>query len=242
MRVLLISDIHANLPALEAVLKEAKKIGFDEIWCAGDIVGYYPWPNEVAQWVRENVNRCVMGNHDAIVAGLVSPEYFSSAAYEAILWTLKELDEENRAFISSLPLYEEIESTFLVHDTPLEPMSMYYILSPQEALEVFRNTPYGKIIYGHTHIPVLYGYNGRELKVISNLDGYKLEEGFRYMLNPGSVGQPRDGVPLASFVVWDTDKGLLFHKRVDFDKEKVLKEVVKKGLPAVLGYRLFKGY
>jgi putative phosphoesterase len=242
MRILLISDIHSNLPALEAVIEEANKIGYDTIWCAGDIVGYYPWPNEVADWVKGNVHHCVMGNHDAVIAGLVSPEYFSSHAYTAIMWTAEHLTEENKKFISNLPVAKEIGQTILVHDTPLRPLSMEYILYPEQALEVFEKTPYRLIVYGHTHIPALFAYTGKDLQIHYTIDGVNLDLRYRYMLNPGSVGQPRDGIPLASFLIWDTDKNLLIHKRVDFDKEKVLKELKVKGLPLELGYRLFDGF
>ncbi len=241
MRILLISDIHANLPALEAVLKEAKKIGYDQVWCAGDIVGYYPWANEVTEWVRENAHRCAMGNHDAVVAGLVDPTYFSSHAYTAIVWTLENLTEENKRFISQLPLVEKMGNLCLVHDTPLRPLSMEYILYPEQAWEVFQQTPYWLTVYGHTHIPVLYTYTGEGLKVNYSPDGVFLKENYRYLVNPGSVGQPRDGIPLASFLIWDTEKNLLIHKRVDFDKEKVLQGLKEKGLPLELGYRLLKG-
>jgi len=241
MRILILSDIHANWPALEAVLNEARKIGFDQIWCAGDIVGYYPWCNEVTHWVRENVQRCVMGNHDAIIAGLVSPDYFSSYAYTAIIWTLRELSRENKGFISQLPLVIKDKSTLLVHDTPLRPLSMEYILYPEEALEVLKNTPQRLIFYGHTHIPILFELGREELKVVYEMDGYPLREDKKYLINPGSVGQPRDGIPLASFLIWDTERNLLFHKRVDFDKEKVIRELKKRNLPEELGYRLLKG-
>jgi predicted phosphodiesterase len=241
MRILILSDIHANWPALEAVLNEARKIGFDQIWCAGDIVGYYPWCNEVTHWVRENVQRCVMGNHDAIIAGLVSPDYFSSYAYTAIIWTLRELSRENKGFISQLPLVIKDKSTLLVHDTPLRPLSMEYILYPEEALEVLKNTPQRLIFYGHTHIPILFELGREELKVVYEMDGYPLREDKKYLINPGSVGQPRDGIPLASFLIWDTERNLLFHKRVDFDKERVIRELKKRNLPEELGYRLLKG-
>jgi diadenosine tetraphosphatase ApaH/serine/threonine PP2A family protein phosphatase len=241
MRILILSDIHANWPALEAVLNEAQKIGFDQIWCAGDIVGYYPWCNEVTQWVRENVQRCVMGNHDAIIAGLISPDYFSSWAYRAIVWTLQELSEENKKFISNLPLVLKSGDTILVHDTPLRPLSMEYILYPEEALEVLKNTPQRFTFYGHTHIPILFELGEGELKVVYQMDGYTLRGDRKYLINPGSVGQPRDGIPLASFLIWDTERNLLFHKRVDFDKEKVIRELKKRNLPEELGYRLLKG-
>ena len=241
MRILILSDIHANWPALEAVLNEARKIGFDQIWCAGDIVGYYPWCNEVTHWVRENVQRCVMGNHDAIIAGLVSPDYFSSYAYTPIIWTLRELSRENKGFISQLPLVIKDKSTLLVHDTPLRPLSMEYILYPEEALEVLKNTPPRLIFYGHTHIPILFELGREELKVVYEMDGYPLREDKKYLINPGSVGQPRDGIPLASFLIWDTERNLLFHKRVDFDKERVIRELKKRNLPEELGYRLLKG-
>ena len=235
MRILLISDIHANLPALESVIKEAKRLGFDTVYCAGDLVGYYPWPNEVTEWVRENVSECVMGNHDAVIAGVISPDYFSSAAYEAIIWTAKELTEANRNFITRLPFYRKLNGTFLVHDTPLQPMSMYYILNVEDALEVFQSTDYEIVIFGHTHIPVIYAYNGKEIKVVYDLNGFKLKKRYHYLINPGSVGQPRDGIPTASFLIWDTAKGEILHRRVDFDKGKVLKEVLKRGLPEILG-------
>ena len=241
MRILILSDIHANWPALEAVLNEARKIGFDQIWCAGDIVGYYPWCNEVTHWVRENVQRCVMGNHAAIIAGLVSPDYFSSYAYTAIIWTLRELSRENKGFISQLPLVIKDKSTLLVHDTPLRPLSMEYILYPEEALEVLKNTPQRLSFYGHTHIPILFELGREELKVVYEMDGYPLREDKKYLINPGSVGQPRDGIPLASFLIWDTERNLLFHKRVDFDKERVIRELKKRNLPEELGYRLLKG-
>jgi len=241
MRILILSDIHANWPALEAVLNEARKIGFDQIWCAGDIVGYYPWCNEVTHWVRENVQRCVIGNHDAIIAGLVSPDYFSSYAYTAIIWTLRELSRENKGFISQLPLVIKDKNTLLVHDTPLRPLSMEYILYPEEALEVLKNTPQRLIFYGHTHIPILFELGREELKVVYEMDGYPLREDKKYLINPGSVGQPRDGIPLASFLIWDTERNLLFHKRVDFDKERVIRELKKRNLPEELGYRLLKG-
>ena len=242
MRVLLISDIHGNLPALESVLKEAKRLGYDTVWCAGDIVGYYPWVNEVCQWVRENVEYCVLGNHDAVIAGLVNPEYFSSAAYEAIVWTMENLSEENKKFISSLPVVKDLGDTILVHDTPLRPMSMEYILYPEQALKVLQNTDRRFTIYGHTHIPVVYEYSPEGLTIYYKSQQVVLRENSRYLINPGSVGQPRDGVPLASFAIWDRDKNLLIRKRVDFDKDRVLKEVIKRGLPPELGYRLFEGY
>ena len=241
MRVLILGDIHANLPALESVIKSAKEIGFDAIWCTGDIVGYYPWCNEVTQWVRENAQKCVMGNHDAIIAGLLSPEYFSDWAYTSIVWTEKELSEENKKFISQLRLVLKEGETTLVHDTPLRPLSMEYILSPQEALEVMQKTPYRVVFYGHTHIPILFELGKNELKVVYEINGYTLRRDRKYLINPGSVGQPRDGIPLASFVIWDTERNVLFHKRVDFDKEKVIKELKKKGLPEGLGHRLLKG-
>ena len=241
MRILLISDIHANLPALEAVLKEAKKLGYDAIWCAGDIVGYYPWPEEVCQWVRDNVEHCVLGNHDAVITGLVEPSYFSSHAYRAIVWTLETLSEECKKFLSTLPLVERLNSAVLVHDTPLRPLSMEYVLYPEQVLEIFERTPYRFVFYGHTHIPVVFEFDGKRLLTYTQPNGVALNGQNRYTVNPGSVGQPRDGIPLASFMIVDTERQTVIHKRVDFDKEKVLKGLKEKGLPLELGYRLFEG-
>jgi predicted phosphodiesterase len=243
MRWLLISDIHANLPALESVLKRASQIGYDRIMCAGDIVGYYPWANEVCDWVRENVDLCVMGNHDAIIAGLVSPEYFNGWARTAILWTMEHLTETNKEFIKNLPLKLEFpENNCLVHDTPVAPMSMYYITDPYDAVEVFRKTDYRITVYGHTHIPAAFVFNGAQVMGIKPKDLFPLRGDWRYLINPGSVGQPRDGVPKASFAVWDTDESVIYFERVEFDIDAVVKKMKEVGLPLELAYRLYEGY
>ncbi len=245
MRILLLSDIHANLPALEAVLKEAKKLTYDRIICAGDLVGYYPWPNEVVEWAKGNVDLCVLGNHDAIVAGLISPDTFSSHAREAILWTDKVLTGENRNYLKSLPLKVEFEidgKNCLVHDTPLYPLSMEYITSPYGAVEIFRNTDYRKVFFGHTHIPSVFVEANGQIVGLKPKGLFPLNGNYRYLINPGSVGQPRDGIPKASFALWDTEGGTLIFERVEFDIDKVVREIERKGLPIELGLRLYRGY
>jgi len=244
MRILLISDIHANLPALEAVLKKAKELVYDKIFCAGDIVGYYPWPNEVVEWVKENVDLCVLGNHDAIIAGLLEPDTFTSAGRETILWTDRVITNQNREFLKNLPLKVEFEidgKHSLVHDTPLRPLSMEYITSPYSAVEIFQNTDYSKVFYGHTHIPVVFVFDGAQIAGFKGQNLFPLRGDYRYLINPGSVGQPRDGIPKASFALWDTEEKVLYFERVEFDIEKVEKEMKRLGLPLELAYRLYKG-
>jgi predicted phosphodiesterase len=242
MRFLILGDIHANLPALEAVLKDAKTVGFDRIICTGDVVGYYPWPNEVVNWVRENVDVCVLGNHDAIVAGLLSPDTFSSHAREAIEWTDRIISSRNREFLKSLPLKVDfLEKTCAVHDTPVYPLSMIYITDPYGAAEVFRKTDYEKVFYGHTHIPAIFLTDGVQIFGTKPGEFFPLREGWRYLINPGSVGQPRDGVPKASYMVWDDEENVIYHRRIEFDIGAVIAAVERTGLPPELGYRLLRG-
>ncbi|NPB05754.1 MAG: metallophosphoesterase family protein [Aquificae bacterium] len=245
MRILLLSDVHANLVALEAVLKSAKKLAYDKIFCAGDLVGYYPWPNEVVEWAKGSVDVCVMGNHDAVVAGLVDPATFSGPARAAISWTDRVLTDRNRRYLSSLPLKVEFEAfgkNALVHDTPLRPLSMEYVLSPFEAAEIFEKTDYGRVFYGHTHVPVVFEGSERGVVGLKPEGLFFLKSENRYLINPGSVGQPRDGVPKASFALWDLEEDALYFERVEFDVEKVIRELKAKGLPLELGYRLYEGY
>jgi predicted phosphodiesterase len=242
VRIVLISDIHANWPALEAVWREIKKIGYDQIWCAGDIVGYYPWPNEVAQWVFEYADRVVMGNHDAIVAGLMDSDYFNDAARYAILWTLETLREDLKKRIALLPLRLDLGNSYLVHDTPLNPLSMEYITDTYSAAQTLELVDKPYTVYGHTHQPVVFAYNGNQIREFRNFQNFPLKEGWKFLINPGSVGQPRDGIPLASFAIWDTDTNRLTLKRVDFDKKKVLEEIRKVGLPEIFALRLFEGW
>jgi len=243
MRILLLSDIHANLPALEAVLKRAKEIGYDKIMCAGDLVGYYPWPNEIVEWARENVDLCVMGNHDAIIAGLFEPDTFTSSARAAILWTNEVISDKNREFIKNLPIKLEFENNHcLVHDTPLYPMSMQYITSPYEAAEVFQKTNYSRVFYGHTHLPAIFVFNGAQIAGFKGEKFFPLRGDYRYLINPGSVGQPRDGIPKASFALWDSETDTLYFERVEFPIDVVEREIKKVGLPLDLAYRLYQGY
>jgi predicted phosphodiesterase len=242
MRIVLISDIHGNLPALESFQKELEKEDYDQIWCAGDIVGYYPWPNEVCDWVWENVKYTVMGNHDAVIAGLVSPDIFSSWAYWSIVWTERVLTKENKEKISKLPILLDLKDTFLVHDTPTAPMSMFYITNGYEAEDVLSVVEKPFTVYGHTHIPAIFGFDGKNVYHLEAKGTVELPKGWKFLINPGSIGQPRDGIPLGSYAIWDRKRNTITFKRFDFDKKVVLETLEKEGLPTELGIRLFQGF
>jgi diadenosine tetraphosphatase ApaH/serine/threonine PP2A family protein phosphatase len=244
MRYAIISDIHSNLEALEAVLSKISELGVDETLCLGDIVGYNANPNECIDIVRRSGIRCIMGNHDSRAAGLEEPYDFNPMAREAVLWTMEQLTEGNREFLKKLPRELTMEGFAIfhgsIHDTDR------YILDGQDALDNFQlletlpgDTKIG--FYGHTHVKVslscqrgrVFLEQGKELK----LSPWK-----RYLINPGSVGQPRDRDPSSSFLIYDTISKKVNFYRADYDIATCQEKVIKAGLPVELAERLSLGW
>lgn len=222
MKVAVIADIHSNRPALEAVLRGIGDV--KEIYCLGDLVGYNPFPDEVVEKVRERGVRCVLGNHDhAVVTGNVFG--FNPYAARAVLWTRKKMKEKNIAYLASLPL-ELRNSFYMVHGSPRRCLEEYVALDyPDEVLKSFFVMAQRSIVaLAHTHVP------------------YVRRLGDRLLFNPGSVGQPRDHDPRASYALLDVDKRQVEIKRVRYDVEDVVEAVTREGLPRVLGYRLRGGW
>ncbi len=221
MKVAVIADIHSNLPALEAVLRD---IGDVEICCLGDLVGYYPFPDEVVEEIRDRGIRCVMGNHDhAVVTGDVRG--FNPYAARAVLWTRKRMRGKNVAYLASLPLSYR-NSFYMVHGSPRRCLEEYVTMDyPDEVLESFFLLAERSILaLAHTHVP------------------YVRRLGSRLLFNPGSVGQPRDHDPRAGYAIIDVEKKHVEIRRVRYDVEAVVEAVTREGLPGVLGYRLRDGW
>ncbi len=240
MRYGIISDIHGNLEALEVILKILKKEGVDEYLFAGDVVGYGANPRECIEIVRNLPGfRGVAGNHDWGVLNKTSLEFFNPVAKEALLWTREELTESDLDFLENLPLVVEEEEFTLVHATLEYPEEWSYIYSTYEAhrnLEILKTRV---CFFGHSHIPIFFLENehityGRE-EII------ELKEGYRYLVNVGSVGQPRDGDPRACAVIFDTEKEEIRYIRKDYPIRKAQEKIWDKGLPRVLGTRLEYG-
>jgi len=223
MKLVFISDIHSNLEALKAVLKEIEKISPREVYCIGDLCGYGANPKEVIEAIRSLNIPCLMGNHDfAVATGDTS--WFNPYAAEAIEWTRKQLNEEELSFLSNLKLRMLITvsgiKVLMVHGSPKD--YLYdYLYEPDE--ETVRELESDLLVVGHTHIPFIKKF------------------GEKLVLNAGSVGQPRDRDPRASFVVFDTDIREAEIVRVEYDIGTAAKKIMDAGLPRVLAERLYEG-
>jgi predicted phosphodiesterase len=242
MRAAIVSDIHANLTGFRAFLDVFDDLKVERVFCLGDIVGYNPWPNDCVQIIRERSIPCVMGNHDRVASGLEEPDYFNALARHAILWTRRVLTNENREFLSKLPdrLFID-DSTMLVHGSPRDPDE--YILMTSTAHEniSFMEERFGVSIcfFGHSHVTGLFDRSDRSVRTAD--EEISLEKGNSYLINPGSIGQPRDGDPRSSFLVYDSDKETVRFYRIPYDIDSVYKAIDREGLPLRLGERLFLG-
>jgi diadenosine tetraphosphatase ApaH/serine/threonine PP2A family protein phosphatase len=242
MRVLVISDIHANLTALDTVLADAGEVG--AVWCLGDLVGYGPDPNECIERIRSLPNLlCLIGNHDAGTLGSIDVDSFNTDARLSILWTQKTINAENRAFLELLPERLVYGQTTLVHGSPRNPV-WEYILEARIARFNFEyfETPY--CFVGHSHLPVMYQYpNSHGDLRLAILDANQaLVVQPRAILNPGSVGQPRDRDPRAAYAIFDTETNTWEQRRVSYDVHAVQERIRQAGLPERHAIRLAEGW
>jgi predicted phosphodiesterase len=242
MRLGLISDIHSNLHALEAVLKRLELAQPDEIICLGDIVGYGPDPKACLDRLRYRGIESIMGNHDVAVATGERLEDFNPIAREAALWTREQLNSDDLNYLEHLPRRLTRGEITLAHGTPGDTHA--YVFELGEAESILRHSPTRIVVCGHTHVPV--AYLAREAVIQGELDFVQsrtviLPDDARVFLNPGSVGQPRDRVPLASFAVLDTGAKAFTVDRVHYDVEAVGERILACGLPELLATRLTVG-
>ncbi|MFQ5458650.1 MAG: metallophosphoesterase family protein [Myxococcota bacterium] len=247
MRLAVLSDIHSNLEALEAAKKAVERLGADRIITCGDLVGYNADPNPVVDWVREEKILAIMGNHDAAACGLEEPVHFNAYARAAALWTREALTEENCAFLQSLPTQARVGRTVLVvHGSVLERDAyLFDAASAGGEFEALRSS-YDRVkiaFFGHTHYAVSFSAGPRGGPVETHHeDAVPLARGRRYLVNPGSVGQPRDGDPRLSFVLADLGAGVVERHRVAYRAAEAAAKVRKAGLPEYLARRLEEGH
>lgn len=246
MRALVLSDIHANLAALEAVLKDAATVGYDVVWCLGDTVGYGPEPDECVARVRSLRPEAVVGNHDWAAVGRMDVDDFNPEARRAVLWTQKHLNPSSMAWLRLLPSEPLMEGAFtLTHGSPRDPV-WEYILRPSDASEnlAYFDTPF--CLVGHTHVPALHIWNARDGKVrlAAPLVGraMPLQSGARIIINPGSVGQPRDNDPRAAYAILDTEQMTWLPRRAAYPIEITQAHMRAAGLPERLINRLAFGW
>ncbi len=232
MRIAIISDIHSNLPALDAVLDKITGFEVPLVYCLGDIVGYGPFPNECVRLVRERCRVVLKGNHDSGLVGETPLQDFNRFGHQAIAWSQKVITEENRNFLSALPLITVENGVTLAHSSPFRPKDWNYVMSVKAAEESFSAFTTHLCFIGHTHVPVIIGEDG-------TVNRY--EKGHRYIINVGSVGQPRDGNPDAAFGVYDTDLEEYSLIRVPYDIQKTARAIRDARLPDFLAARLLRG-
>ncbi len=237
MPIAVISDIHGNLEALSEVVSYLEKKQISDIYCLGDTVGYGPNPNECVELVRKKAQIVLMGNHDYAAIGKANIEYFNEYARMATYWTINTLKEENKQYLKSLPFSHQNDQFLMVHASPTNPAHWYYVLSAQEAQIEMQAFNQQLCFIGHSHVPVIYS-SGRAVKSRT----YQFEPNQKYIVNVGSVGQPRDGDPRACFVIYDPDEQKLEYVRLDYERQKTHSKIIKAGLPAFLAERLLKGY
>ena len=239
MRIAVLSDIHANLPALDAVLADAGAV--EGVWHLGDVVGYGPDPDGVIGRLREIGAVGVRGNHDAAAVGGSEIDWFNPDARRAMEWTRTTLSGDSLAWLRGLPERRTLETCELVHGSPREPL-WEYITSPAVArdnLELLRQ-PIG--LHGHTHIPVAFVEDRGRVEHVGPTVGASFGlDGRRALINPGSVGQPRDGDPRSSYMVLDPSAGTITWHRVAYDIERVQAAMRAAGLPGFLVSRLSIG-
>jgi diadenosine tetraphosphatase ApaH/serine/threonine PP2A family protein phosphatase len=242
VRIAVISDIHGNWHALEAVLADLDHESVDEAWCLGDIVGYGPQPNRCVEGVRGRAALCLIGNHDLAALGKIGIDDFSHDAAASARWTADELDDDARAFLESLEPKGERPGVELFHASPRDPVSEY-ILSESVVRDALDRTTAELVLVGHTHIPValLFSDSGSLAGGLAR-GGSEIElAGGRFLLNPGSVGQPRDGDPRAAYLLLDFDARTAHYRRVPYDIEATQAEIRESGLPEALAERLAEG-
>jgi predicted phosphodiesterase len=245
VRYLILSDIHSNWEALQAVLERTSG-EYDRILCCGDLIGYGADPNAVVEWVRDNCAAVVRGNHDKACSGQEDLEWFNPVARQAALWTQAALTPENLAYTRDLPRGPlQIDGFQLLHGSPVDEDE--YVIGSFEAGEAFEYLEGPLGFFGHTHIQGGFIWNRRRVETIGRIppggerQRLELEESCAYLVNPGSVGQPRDGDIRAAYAIFDAEDRTVHYRRVPYDVGRAQAKIERAGLPHILADRLGVG-
>ena len=241
MKIAIVSDIHSNLEALQAVDSTMADLGVDVVYFVGDAVGYGPDPALCSAWVQERSQLSVMGNHDYAALGLMETESFNPNAKKAIKWNSDQMGRQAKDFLAALPMTAEKDGVTLVHANPREPEGWNYIFSLWDAEINFEHFKGNFCFVGHSHQPVAVGMDPAGQVSVQPGDKFRVVDGARYLVNIGSVGQPRDGNPDACFGILDTDENLFSFIRVPYDFSITQKKMLEAGLPEPLADRLAEG-
>lgn len=232
-----LADIHSNIEALQTAVDFLAKRRVDTIYCLGDVVGYGPDPNACCDLLRELKVDVVMGNHDVALTDDKILDWFNTDARKAIEWTRSVLKKKHRRWILKFPYIKNKRHCALTHGSFYSPESFHYLYKYEEAQDSFDYCKKKVGWYGHTHLPQMFIYE-QELNVPLDEGDYELVKGFRYQINPGSVGQPRDGDLRLAFAIFDTEKHLLEMVRLKYDWDKTAEKILQAGLPSFFAERL----
>ena len=241
MRYGIISDIHANLEALQTALTDINVLNVDQVVCLGDIVGYGANPNECLDIIRDKCEIVILGNHDNVAIGREEPENYNQYALHSIEWTKNNLTQDNKKFIQSLPYMFEENNILFVHASPKSPADWAYVTSLDDAVDSFDFFSQEVCFIGHTHCPVIIiKENDQNFQVIED-SIYKIQEGEQLLVNVGSVGQPRDRDNRLSFCIYDTEKKIVELFRREYNISKAQEPMHKNGFADFLINRLNEG-
>lgn len=242
MRYAIISDIHGNAEALQAVLSDIAKQSIDSIFCLGDIVGYYPDPEKCIDLITREVDFCVAGNHDYAAIGRIDTQNFTYYAYAAMEWTKLNLSDRSKEYLASLPLTVERDTMFFTHSSPSNPQDWVYVFpdSEETVFEAFNSLVYPLNFIGHTHWPSIM-IQEEDRIILHPEHTIHLSDTHNYLVNVGSVGQPRDFDSRSSYAIYDTDAAAISLVRVEYDFRVTQKKIREKHLPLFLAERLEKG-
>ncbi|MDR5683401.1 MAG: metallophosphoesterase family protein [Armatimonadota bacterium] len=238
----ILSDVHANLDALEVVLADVAGSGAEQVICLGDFVGYGPEPNECTERLRSVATVALVGNHDLAALDRLDAGRFNLFARLAVEWTKLQLEESIRHYLESLPATREYGGLLLVHGSPRDPVEEY-IMDLETADDNFRAADFEICFFGHTHYPVWFVHDGERTRMRALAPGERaaLRGGQRHLINVGSVGQPRDGDPRAAYCLFDSDARVVELRRLPYPIESVQQKMRDRELPRPLWERLAEG-
>jgi predicted phosphodiesterase len=246
VRLLILADIHANWYALESVLADAEG-QYSQVVCCGDLVGYNPHPDQVVEWIQKNCKLIIRGNHDKVVAGLERLDWFNEVARVAARWTIQAMQGPNIEYLKALPTGPcSVPGFQFCHGSPLDEDE--YITSNFEAQPCFDSLEVPLLFFGHSHLQGGYYFRRNKVHTLPPVKKQdheriiELEVDTQYMLNPGSVGQPRDGDPRAAYALYDTTSKVVTLRRITYPILKTIADIRAAGLPDVLGSRLTFGF
>jgi predicted phosphodiesterase len=241
VKVAVISDVHSNLAALEAVLAEVDQAGVEEIWCLGDLVGYGPEPDRCVDLVMSRTSASLSGNHDMVVSGEISASVFAHDAAAAADWTRETVTPATMEALRSLQPSGARHDVELYHGSIRDPV-WEYVIDDRTAAICLELQSSRLALVGHSHVPLVYGYEGETFVAGVTPADTRMELGEGpFLLNPGSVGQPRDGDPRASYLLLGLDDGIAEWRRTTYDVDRTRDAIEEAGLPRRLGLRLYEG-